>query len=176
MSVTVRIFTRPSISFERARGCVPPTIPLSLRRPMSYRFLLSHLSAGLLVALSGCQAVPVVNEVVSIVSKPFTAEPVTPQPKPEPRPVDTITAFAASAAPGENANLLDPDTGRQLRVSAGRLFHSAGGQRCRYLILIDAKNRKTREIACEVTDGEWQRSTAVATTARRRNSSTPRSQ
>ena len=140
---------------------------------MAARFLGCICSLALAVGLHGCKSVPIVGDVVDMVSKPFTATESKPVVVTQPRPEDPITNFAATAAPGENAWLPDPATGREVEVQAGRTFDSAGGDKCRYLNLTETSGRRWREIACEADGGEWQRSKAVATTARRSGSSTP---
>ena len=141
--------------------------PLLLSR-MNNRFIACSFAWVLAVVLSGCQRMPTVDEVVTLVSKPFTATDSAPVIVAQPEPVDPIAEFAASAAPGENAKLIEPKTGRQVDVRAERMFNSASGERCRYLTLAEPSGKQWREIVCEHADDEWQRSKVVARTARRR--------
>ena len=80
-------------------------------------------------------------------------------------PRDPLLDFLASAEDGEVREFDDPSMGARLRVTAGRLYHSASGRPCRRYTAgsaAAAPDSHGRGLACEGANGDWARASLLA--------------
>ena len=105
------------------------------------------LAATASLALSGCARVPSwsgADEPQTGVAEPVAAAAL---------PADPVAAFAATAAPGTDGQVLLPGSGRSARVRLLRAYQAASGHECRE-VLIGAGLEERSSLVCR-QEGTW---------------------
>ncbi len=107
--------------------------------------------AGLLICavVSGCGA----NSARDATGTRSAAE------TPEPSPPDPVLFFVGSASDNEKGRVLDPATGEEIQVFAGRTYNAASGRLCRrYRVTGPTESSPhTSDLACRDHSGQWQK-------------------
>ena len=77
----------------------------------------------------------------------------------EPYQPDPILLFVGSANDNEKGQVLDPTTGEEVQVFAGRTYNAASGRLCRrYRITGPTESSPhTSDLACRDHSGQWQK-------------------
>ncbi len=78
---------------------------------------------------------------------------------PEPSPPDPVLFFVGSASDNEKGRVLDPATGKEIQVFAGRTYNAASGRLCRrYRVTGPTESSPhTSDLACRDHSGQWQK-------------------
>ena len=113
------------------------------------------LGAILLVVavLSGCGAYSARDQTGDATSTSSVSE------ASEPYQPDPILLFVGSANDNEKGQVLDPTTGEEVQVFAGRTYNAASGRLCRrYRITGPTESSPhTSDLACRDHSGQWQK-------------------
>jgi uncharacterized SAM-binding protein YcdF (DUF218 family) len=113
------------------------------------------LGAILLVCalLSGCGAYSARDQTGDAASTSSVSE------ASEPYQPDPILFFVGSANDNEKGQVLDPTTGEEVQVFAGRTYNAASGRLCRrYRITGPTESSPhTSDLACRDHSGQWQK-------------------
>ncbi len=111
--------------------------------------------AGLLICavVSGCGANSARDQTGNAMDTSSAAE------TPEPSPSDPVLFFVGSANDNEKGRVLDPATGEEIQVFAGRTYNAASGRLCRrYRITgLTESAPYTSDLACRDHSGQWQK-------------------
>ncbi len=78
---------------------------------------------------------------------------------PDPSPPDPVLFFVGSASDNEKGRVLDPATGEEIQVFAGRTYNAASGRLCRrYRVTGPTESSPhTSDLACRDHSGQWQK-------------------
>jgi len=129
------------------------------------------LGAILLIyaVLSGCGAYSARDQPGDATSTSAAAE------APEPYQPDPILFFVGSANDNEKGQVLDPTTGEEVQVFAGRTYNAASGRLCRrYRITGPTEpSARTSDLACRDRSGKWQKVRPLLNLDNSRISTTP---
>ncbi len=129
------------------------------------------LGAILLVCavLSGCGAYSARDQTGDATSTSSAAE------ASEPYQPDPILFFVGSANDNEKGQVLDPTTGEEVQVFAGRTYNAASGRLCRrYRIFHPTESSPhTSDLACRDRLGRWQKVRPLLNLDNSRISTTP---
>lgn len=103
--------------------------------------------------LSGCGTNSARDNTGDAVSTNMTAEAL------EPYKSDPILLFVGSASNNEKSQILDPATGNEVQVFAGRTYNAASGRVCRRFRISGpaASSPHTSDLACRDHSGKWQK-------------------
>ena len=111
--------------------------------------------AGLLicVVLSGCGANFARDDTSNSASTNTITESL------EPYQSDPILFFVGSANNNQKGQILDPATGKEVQVFAGRAYNAASGRQCRRYQIFEATESTlpTTGLACRDQFGQWQK-------------------
>ncbi len=127
--------------------------------------------AGLLICamVSGCGANSTRDQTGDATGTSSTTE------TPEPSPPDPVLFFVGSANDNERGRVLDPATGEEIQVFAGRTYNAASGRLCRrYRISGPTESSPhTSDLACRDHLGRWQKVRPLLNLDNARISTTP---
>ncbi len=111
--------------------------------------------AGLLICavVSGCGVISARDQTDDATGTSSAAE------TPEPSPPDPVLFFVGSASDNEKGQVLDPATGEEIQVFAGRSYNAASGRVCRrYRVTGPTESSPhTSDLACQDHSGQWQK-------------------
>ncbi len=103
--------------------------------------------------LSGCGAYSARDQTGDATSTNSAAE------ASEPSQPDSILFFVGSANDNEKGQVLDPTTGEEVQVFAGRTYNAASGRLCRRYRIFDPTRSSSHisDLACRDGLGQWQK-------------------
>jgi hypothetical protein len=93
----------------------------------------------------------------------------------DPHQPDPVLFFIGSASDNEKGQVLDPATGEEVQVFAGRTYNAASGRLCRRYRVFGpaATSAHTPNLACRDHSGRWQKIRPLLNLDNSRISATP---